>query len=333
MSEAARSGSAFSLVLERQKLRFWKMGAVAAASWGLAAVVTEAWPDVADWDNTDTWAWIALGLAVLLLVLTPIQHRLGRAGRTLGIAGPWFVALGVFAVVWELTTAKLGWLPRPFFAPPQGLVDAYAEDWPRLLICAAYSLRLFACGFIAGGVSGFILGVLLGWSPAVNYWGQPILKLIGPVPATAWLPIIFFVFPTAFGASIFLVALATGIPVAILTWSGVKSVANAYYDVARTLGASNRFLIFKVAIPAALPHVFVGLFMGLYSSFAVLVVAEMMGAKAGLGWYLQWATGYSAYGNMYAALLLMALICSGLVKFLFLARDRLLSWQKGLVAW
>jgi NitT/TauT family transport system permease protein len=333
MSEAARSGSLFSTVDERQKLRFWGMGAVAAACWGLAAIVTVSWPDVADWDNTDSWAWIAAGLAVLLLVLTPAQHRLGRVGRALAVAGPWFVALGVFCTVWELTTAKLGWLPRPFFSPPQGLVDAYAEDWPRLLICAAYSLRLFAFGFAAGGVTGFILGVFLGWSPAVNYWGQPILKLIGPVPATAWLPIIFFVFPTAFGASIFLVALATGIPVAILTWSGVKSVAAAYYDVARTLGASSRFLVFKVAIPAALPHVFVGLFMGLYSSFAVLVVAEMMGAKAGLGWYLQWATGYSAYGNMYAALLLMALICSGLVKLLFLARDRLLSWQKGLVAW
>ena len=99
------------------------------------------------------------------------------------------------------------------------------------------------------------------------------------------------------------------------------------------LGADNRFLVLRIAIPAALPNVFVGLFMGLYYSFAVLVVAEMLGAKYGLGWYLQFQTAYSAYANVYAALIIMALLCSGLVKLLFVVRDRLLSWQKGVVEW
>ena len=119
----------------------------------------------------------------------------------------------------------------------------------------------------------------------------------------------------------------------ILTWSGVATVNKAYYDVARTLGAGGRFLVLRVAIPAALPHVFVGLFMGLYNSFAVLVVAELLGVKSGLGWYLQWATGWAAYANVHAALLVMALLCSGLVKLLFVARDHALAWQKGLVRW
>jgi NitT/TauT family transport system permease protein len=110
-------------------------------------------------------------------------------------------------------------------------------------------------------------------------------------------------------------------------------VSKAYYDIARTLGASQSFLILRVTIPAAMPHVFVGLFMGLGNSFAVLVVAEMLGVKAGLGWYLQWAQGWAAYANMYAALLIMALIFSGLITLLFRLRDRLLAWQKGLVRW
>jgi ABC-type nitrate/sulfonate/bicarbonate transport system permease component len=80
-------------------------------------------------------------------------------------------------------------------------------------------------------------------------------------------------------------------------------------------------------------HVFVGLFIGLGASFPVLVVAEMLGVKAGLGWYLQWAQGWAAYANMYAALLVMALMCSGLITLLFRTRDRLLAWQKGLVKW
>jgi NitT/TauT family transport system permease protein len=175
--------------------------------------------------------------------------------------------------------------------------------------------------------------VAMGWSRAIGYWIHPVLRLVGPLPATAWLPLAFFAFPSSHSASTFLIALATGFPVTVLTWSGVASVSSAYYDVARTLGANQRFLILKVTIPAAMPHVFVGLFMGLGNSFAVLVIAEMLGVKAGLGWYLQWAQGWAAYANMYAALLIMALIFSGLITLLFRLRDWLLAWQKGLVRW
>jgi NitT/TauT family transport system permease protein len=160
---------------------------------------------------------------------------------------------------------------------------------------------------------------------------MPFLKLIGPVPATAWIPCTFYFFPTTFGASVFIVALASGIPVAILTASGVGSVNRAFYDVGRILGADNRYLIRRVAIPASLPHVFVGLFMALYYSFAVLVVAEMLGAKYGLGWYIQFQTAYSGYANVYAALIIMAVLCAGIVRLLFLARDHLLRWQEGFI--
>ena len=64
------------------------------------------------------------------------------------------------------------------------------------------------------------------------------LRLIGPLPATAWLPLAFFIFPTSGSASVFLIALATAFPVTILTWSGIASVNRDYYDIARTLGAS-----------------------------------------------------------------------------------------------
>jgi len=163
--------------------------------------------------------------------------------------------------------------------------------------------------------------------------GAPILRILGPVPSTALLPLCLFMFPSSFAASIFLIALATWFPVTVLTWSGVANIDKAYYDVARTLGASQRFLIFRVAIPAALPSVFVGLFMGLGASFSVLIVAEMVGVKSGIGFYLQWAQGWAAYPNMYGALIVMAFLCSGLISILFFVRDRLLSWQKGVMKW
>jgi len=309
----------------------WWNGLLAAGTWFLAAALTYGLPDVITWGATELFALVILVGAGIFLALSFTVYRLGSVGRTLVHYGPWFIVLGLWLAIWEVVTAKLGWLPKPFFSPPQGLLHVYVTDWDRLLICIAYTGRLWGLGFFSGVLVGFAAGVALGWSKRFAYWGMPLLKLIGPVPASAWIPCTFFIFPTTFHASIFLVALASGIPVAILTASGVGQVNRSYYEVARNLGADNRFLVLKVAIPASLPNVFVGLFMGLYYSFAVLVVAEMLGAKFGLGWYLQFNTAYSAYANVYAALIIMSLICAGLVRLLFVVRDRLLNWQKGIL--
>jgi sulfonate transport system permease protein len=308
-------------------------GVVAGAAWLAAAAVTVKWPDLEETPHTSTLAALQIAIGLTALGLAVGAPWLRAAGRRLRVAAPWLLALALWVTAWQLATAKLGLLPRPFFAPPQALIEVYVEDWRRLLECTAHSLALLGAGFLIGGLAGFGAGVAIGWSRAAAYWGHPLLRLVGPVPATAWLPLAFFVFPSSRSASVFLIALAAGIPVAVLTWSGVAGVKNAYYDIARTLGASPRFLVLRVAIPAALPHVFVGLFMGLCASFSVLVVAEMLGVKAGLGWYLSWAQGWAAYVNMFAALLFMALVFCGLIALLFAARDRLLGWQSGLVRW
>jgi NitT/TauT family transport system permease protein len=309
----------------------WRDGLLAAATWFSAAAITWCLPDAIVWGDTEAFAILAAAGGGLFLLLALVVPHAADSTRTLTYYGPWFIVIGIWLAVWELVTAKLGWLPKPFFSPPQGLLHVYLTDWSRLLICIAYTGRLWILGFASGVATGFVAGVALGWSKRFAYWGMPVLKLIGPVPASAWIPCTFFIFPSTFQASIFLVALASGIPVAILTAAGVGQVNRSLYDVARTLGASNRYLVFKVAIPASLPNVFVGLFMGLYYSFAVLVVAEMLGAKYGLGWYLQFNTAYSAYANVYAALIVMALICAGLVRLLFIVRERLLGWQKGIL--
>ncbi len=314
--------------------------ALAAMVWLGGAAITQWWPSLDDWPHTRELLLLKLALAVLSASVAvrarhggaSTQARGSRAAAWLASA-PWLLALALGVNAWEIATAKLEWLPRPFFAPPQALIAVYFDDLPRLASSVAHSLELLIYGYALGATTGFAVGTSIGWSRAVGYWLHPVLRLIGPLPATAWLPLAFFFFPSSFSASVFLIALATGFPVAVLTWSGVASVNSAYYDVARTLGARPWFLILRVAIPAALPSVFVGLFMGLGASFSVLIVAEMMGVKAGLGWYLQWAQGWAAYSNMYAALLVMALMCSGLITLLFLVRDRLLAWQKGLLKW
>ncbi|KAB1071739.1 ABC transporter permease [Methylobacterium planeticum] len=306
---------------------------LAALPWLALSVATRRLPETGDFPYSLVFANGTGLLGLLLLTGLPVAHGLGRVGARLRHWAPWIGVLGLAFLAWELVTAKLELLPMPFFPPPQAILEVFLDDWARLGHSTFNSLVLLAGGYAIGAAVGFVLGVAIGWSRAVGYWAHPILRFVGPLPATAWLPLAFFVFPSSWSASTFLVALATGFPVTVLTWSGVAGVNKAYFDVARTLGASGTFLVLRVAVPAALPHVFVGLFMGLGGSFAVLVVAEMLGVKAGLGWYLQWAQGWAAYANMYAALIVMALMCSSLISLLFRLRDRLLAWQKGLVQW
>ncbi|OCW19248.1 sulfonate ABC transporter permease [Pseudomonas sp. S3E12] len=315
-------------------LKLGWQGAAVVTAWVAVALLISYWPNaVRNWPMTQGLANLCVGVAALFIVLSLLGRRLSTLALRLRTAAPWLIALPVLLGLWELLTAKLALLPVPFFAPPQALLAVYIEDYPRLADSLLHSALLLGSGVALGAATGFVAGVAIGWSTRIGYWLHPVLRILGPVPSTALLPLCFFLFPSSWSASVFLIALATWFPVTVLTWSGVASVDKAYYDVARTLGARPGFLIFKVAIPAALPHVFVGLFMGLGASFSTLVVAEMMGVKSGIGWYLQWAQGWAAYANMYAALLIMALACSGLITGLFLVRDRLLAWQKGAMKW
>ncbi|OZI37935.1 sulfonate ABC transporter permease [Bordetella genomosp. 10] len=319
--------------------RLWTTGLAAGLLWSAVGVLTLSWPNqevgFKSWGYTREFGLAALagGVALALAAVSGVAYRSWPVARKLHRAGPWLVLLAVLVGIWEAVTAKLALLPSPFFAPPQSLIEIYVGDWKRLLDSLLNSLWLLANGYVLGAVSGFVTGVAIGWSRGLGYWVHPVLRFLGPVPSTALLPMAFFFFPSSWAAAVFLIALATWFPVTVLTWSGVASVNRAFYDVARTLGANARFLIFRVAIPAALPHVFVGLFMGLGASFSVLVAAEMMGVKSGLGFYLSWAQGWASYANMYGALIVMALTFSGLITLLFAVRDRLLAWQKGVVKW
>jgi len=332
-----------------QRQPIWTEGLWAAAVWLASAAVTQFWPDITPWSRTALFAVIqalvALGLAAIALsapqlaapqLATQERQRaswLASVYEAIAPYGPWFGAFACVLTVWQVATAKTGVLPLPFFPPPQSVLEVYTDDASRLFESVWRSMALLLPGYLIGGLAGFFAGVSIGGFKTAHYWGHPILRFVGPLPATAWLPIAFFFFPSAHSASTFLIARSTAFPVAVLTSSGIGSVTKTYYDIARTLGADTQFLITRVAVPAALPHVFVGLFMGLGSSFAVLVVAEMMGVKAGLGWYLQWAQGWAAYANLYAALIVMALLFSGLISLLFLVRDYVLAWQKNIVRW
>lgn len=173
----------------------------------------------------------------------------------------------------------------------------------------------------------------MGWSRICSYWFTPVLKIIGPMPSAAWLPIVMVLFPTGYIGGIFLIALSVWFPLTLNFSSAIRSTDKKLIETARVLGASERYILFHVAIPSAIPSIFTGLFMGFSASFGALVVAEMLGVKAGLGWYISWSQSWAEYGRLFFTVLIFIVIFTLLMSLLFKVRDKLLKWQKGTVRW
>jgi NitT/TauT family transport system permease protein len=283
--------------------------------------------------TTGTYPYaLVFGVAVcfVLFAVSILNAKFNEAFQT---KAPLLSAAFTFLILWDVITLKTGLLRLPFFPGPDKVLSSFRNDGAMLLKCTLYSLRLLLLGYIIGAIIGFVTGIFMGWNQRANYWIGPLLKIIGPIPATAWLPIALVAFPSSFAASVFLISLAVWFPVTVMTSSGIANVRNAFFEVARTLGAKRTYLIFKVAVPAAASSIFIGLFMGMGTSFVTLIAAEMLGVKAGLGWYINWAQGWAEYFKVYAALIVLAVLFSGLITLLFRLKDRWLSWQKGLIRW
>src|SRR5688572_6577967 len=273
---------------------------------------------------------IVFGIGLLAAAARPFWAGLRR---WMDHMSPIMAAAVFLLALWEAITSGLRWLPMPYFPSPGGVLQSLIDDRAMILDSTWHSLILLLSGYALGVAVALVTGVCIGWFRTARYWGMPLLKIVGPIPATAWVPLAMVLSPSARFSAVGLIALAVWFPVTMLTASGISNTRASYLDVARTLGASQSYLIFRVAIPAAMPNIFIGLFMGLGASFLTLVVAETVGVKSGLGWYVAWAQGWAEYGKVYAALVIMAAFFSTIMTVLFKVRDRVLVWQKGTIKW
>jgi NitT/TauT family transport system permease protein len=276
---------------------------------------------------------IFLAVAIVLLSLLWLLSRFYQPLRArLSHKAQFLAAAGLALAVWDLLSSKLFVLQPPYFPGPVNLLAYIPGNWVNLLGHIGASSRLFIIGLLLGTLAGIGTGILIGWFRQWFYWLMPVLKFTGVVPATAWMPLATVLLKPAPVAMTFLLVIASWFVIAFTMAQGMQSTPKQLYEVSRTLGASRSFLLFHVAIPNAMPAVFTGISTATALSMVTLVAAEMMGATAGLGYFINYSKAFNKYYQVYAAIIIMFIVFSTLLAVIEALRNRVLRWQKGLTA-
>ena len=146
--------------------------------------------------------------------------------------------------------------------------------------------RVFA-GFFIGAIPAIAVGMLMAMFRPVRIFFDPLIAAVFPIPKVALMPLLLLAFGFGDASKIALVAIAVFFPVIVNTYAGAANIEKIYWDVARNYGASQTVLFTRVVFFGALPMIFAGLRIALAVSFIVLIAAEFVASKNGIG-YLIW---------------------------------------------
>jgi ABC-type nitrate/sulfonate/bicarbonate transport system permease component len=224
--------------------------------------------------------------------------------RILGIASP--IAL---LAVWELA-ARLHLIDTRFFpAPSSVLVVLIDMLWSGELVThTLVSLRRLALGTLIGGVPALVLGIAMGLNRWVRAVVDPLVAATYPIPKSAILPLALLIFGLGEGSKIFMVAVGVFFPVVINATTGVLEINRIYLDVGRNYKASRWNTFWTIALPGALPVIMTGFKLGIGIGLVLIAIAEMIGAKSGLGYMIWTAWETFSVEQMYVGLFMIAII-------------------------
>lgn len=242
---------------------------------------------------------------------------------------PLFSALFLFLALYDYLTIKTGILTQPFVPCMNFIINAFVKEYPMLIECTLSTLKLLFIGYTIGVSLGLVTGITCGYSKKVRYWVDPIIKFLGPIPTSTWVPVIMVVASSLFAGAVFIIALGSWFAVTVASLTGISNVDKDFFDAAKTLGAKERQLVFRVAIPHAMPSILQGCTQAMSSSCVALMIAEMLGVKSGLGWYMTWQSGWASYANVFAALFVICFIFTLVTKVLERIKSYVLRWQNG----
>jgi NitT/TauT family transport system permease protein len=234
------------------------------------------------------------------------QARLSarRRDRILSIASP----LGLL-LAWELA-AQTGLIDVRFFPAPSAIVAKLIEmaRSGELTENVLISLQRIVLGFLLGGVPAIVIGIAMGiWRP-VRALVDPLIVATYPIPKSSLLPLILLIFGLGEMSKVMMVAIGVFYPMAINATAGVLQINQIYLDVGKSFKASPWDTFRTIALPGALPFIMTGVKLGAGLALILIAVAEMVGARSGIGYMIWSAWETFAVAKMYVGLFVIALI-------------------------
>jgi NitT/TauT family transport system permease protein len=238
------------------------------------------------------------------------------------------VLFGVCFAAWE-ASSRLGVVPSLFFPPPSEV----ALTLKNLAVSGELGRHVGATvtrvcvGFVLGAIPGYLLGMWMGWSRPVRRVLDPFVAALHPVPKISMLPIIMLFLGIGVASRTFVVALSVFFPLLINTMAGVRQIHPIYFEVARNYGAGRIAIFRKVVAPGSLPFVLAGTRLALNVGLSLTIAVELITAEDGIGTmiWLSWQT--LRVEELYASVVIAAIIGIGIRLIVQALSARLVPWQ------
>jgi ABC-type nitrate/sulfonate/bicarbonate transport system permease component len=231
-------------------------------------------------------------------------------------------------LLWE-AAARVGYIDVRFFPSPSGILVVAERmiETGELFNHVSISLQRIFVGFLLGAVPGILIGIAMGlWGP-VRALVEPLVDATFPIPKIAILPLFIMIFGLGEESKYAIIATAVIYLVLINTASGVRNIERIYLDVGKNFNAS-RFLVFTdIALPGALPMILAGLKLGMGVALLVIVSAEFVGAKSGIGFLIWTSWQVFEVEKMYVGLVVSALLGIATALLLDWLERRLIPWK------
>ncbi|WP_461247272.1 ABC transporter permease [Treponema sp. R6D11] len=236
-----------------------------------------------------------------------------------------------FFIFWLLATVKLSFVSvakQAVFPPPGAVLSQFAVDSSKMLVNIRDSLLLIFEGYIIAVVLAIPLGLFFGWNIRVGTVAGYISKFLSSISPIVYIPYAIVLLPTFRAASMLVIIVASFWPTFASTMSGVQNVEKRLIDSAKMLCVGKFTMLFRIILPAALPQIFIGCNQGLSVSFILLVSAEMIGARSGIGYYVNNYANFGNYTNALVGVITIGIVVT-FITFLFnLAQRFLLRWKQ-----
>lgn len=238
---------------------------------------------------------------------SPISASFGAAGGRVLRALEVPLALAVVVALWQaasMAIANSTLLPGPVRVA-HAWVDLLNGDLRADVLASLLHLGI---GYALGASTGLALAVLSARFAALEAVVDPLVELLRPISAIAWIPIAILMFGISGKVPVFLIFYAALFPIFVNTLAGAKQVDVQLVRAARMLGASSRLILTHVVMPSALPFVLAGARLSLGVAWMAMVAAELTGSDAGLGWRLFWYQEFFAMDKVMAVILTIGIL-------------------------